>query len=107
VEEVVLLGKPVHDDDLLALNDLPYLKKLEIWDCPELTDAAILHLVAGQTDLETFGIGLCPRVTSDALRQFVRLKKLKLFLTNRGRLPQVNTGELQRYFQEHGIEMRQ
>ena len=73
--------------------------------CPELTDAAILHLIQRQPELETFKIGGCPRITAGALKQLVRRKHSKMFVTRREFLPQVDVEGLERYFEEHRIEI--
>jgi|GEM_PF-2539408 hypothetical protein len=104
VWSVTLYG-PVRDDDLWALDDLPHLRMVQLAGCTELTDVAIMHLIEHQRDLETIGVGNCPRITPDALKQLIRLTKLKRFVTHRMSLPQVNTTELQQYFRQHGIEM--
>ena len=99
------LHGPICDDDLWVFDDIRGVKEVMLVGCPELTDAAILHLIQRQPELETFKIGGCPRITAGALKQLVRLKHLKMFVTRREFLPQVDVEGLERYFEEHRIEI--
>jgi hypothetical protein len=75
-----LRGSPVGDEELAILEGLPQLRKLDLGQCPALTDAGLTHL-EGLTQLRELELNWCRALTDAGLAHvggLVQLEKVAL-----------------------------